>query len=291
MLPAFQSSIASAVRKTLRFLRMASTPADPFAFEKLEPNGTDIERYIVNLVNGYNAHGTTRMQRYRVQELYHCKERTGVGHEYASVKVVGPDSPFYIIFERFRGPSDSDKAATSTEPTTRAVHSSSDSAVYARNLSESASDSSPSLQDRLAGDKASMSLTPTRTGSSTDEIHRTVAFKDPIPLYMVVVLAATIHRSQVKYDLSGDSSCYFYAAAIMAVIEKFYSARISHINNTKSTWAELGRVPFVKRTPMSRMYSAPKTQPEATVQAIIASYKVDLEKFEINARFVTLIEI
>lgn len=296
MLTAFQSSVASTVRKALQFFGMAlTTPANPFAFEKLDSNGTDIERYIENLVNGYNAHGAARMQQYRVEELYHCKERTEVGHEYTSAKVIGPDSgaPFYIFFERFRGPNDLDKPSVSTQhpesapaeeagltfPRVRVVaHSSSDFAVRTGNLSK---ESSPLLTDRLADDKASMSLTPTRTGNK-DEIHRAVIFKDSVPLYVVAVLAATVHHSQVKYGLS-YASCYFYAATIMAVMEKLHSTKISHISNSKSTRAELGKVPFVKKTPMSKICSAPKIQSEA-LETIITSYKVDLDKFERNVR-------
>ncbi len=300
MITAFQNSyIASAIRKTLKFLRMASTPADAFPFEKAELNGTNIEHYIVNFMNGYNAHGTARMQQYKVQELYHCKERTGVGHEYASVKVAGPESSFYIIFERFRGSNDPNKPTASIERSenspmeeqssalARTVHSSSDSAIRSGNLIKTSS--SASLQDHLADDKASTSLSPTRTGYSNDEIHKIVFFKDPIPLYMVVVLAGTVHRFQVKYDLS-ESSCYFYAAAIMEVMQRFYSMNISDTKYIKSRWAELGKVPLVKKTPVSWVYSAPKTQPEGIVQSLITSYKADLEKFEKNVRLNTFVE-
>ncbi len=56
------------------------------SFLKPEADGTDVERYLDNLVNGYNTHGSHLMEAYRVKEVNHCKENTDVGHEYVSMR-------------------------------------------------------------------------------------------------------------------------------------------------------------------------------------------------------------
>ena len=117
MILSFRNPITSALLKALQFFRMADVTPNSIPFERPDPRGTDIERYISNMENGYNANGdpyggaAKRMKYYRVKELYRCKELTELGHEYISAMVVDPDSKlaFYIVFERFRGPGDPDK--------------------------------------------------------------------------------------------------------------------------------------------------------------------------------------
>ncbi len=77
---------------------MAGATTDSVDFEQPDTLGTDIERYISNLENGYKAKGdpdggsAQRMQLYGVKEIFFCKELTEVGHEYISAMVVGAGS-------------------------------------------------------------------------------------------------------------------------------------------------------------------------------------------------------
>ncbi|KJA13926.1 hypothetical protein HYPSUDRAFT_49524 [Hypholoma sublateritium FD-334 SS-4] len=283
MIVSFHNSISSAVRKTLQFIGIVSPPHDPVAFEKLSTDGTDIERYIQSLANGYNAHGAARMQDYRVEELYLCKKRAGIGNEYVSAKVIGPHPviPFYIIFKRLRAYIDSDTPCTSAEPAEVAVvHEQVLPVAQVKEIVHASSNQAipPScFRSRHMDDKAFMSFT-----CKVDEIHGTVIFQHPIPLYTVAVLAVTVHRSQVDSEHeSADASCHFYAVAIMSVVEQLYPTKTSYQNNSKSIWAKVGRAP--EKRPISAIYSATRIKPEA-LQSILDSYKVDLENFENQAR-------
>ncbi|KJA13925.1 hypothetical protein HYPSUDRAFT_59646 [Hypholoma sublateritium FD-334 SS-4] len=298
MITSFQRSVASAFFKVLQFFCMASAHPNVIPFEKLlDSHGANIELYIENLVNGYNAHGAAanRMQDYGVHKLYRCKERTEVGHEYVSAMVVGPQPspPFYVTFERLRGTDDPEKHTSPSEESAvdavnerrpprlgpvKVIIQASGTAMQAS--SDISKQSSPFLQDCRAVDRVSIFENPTK--KETDEINTTVAFKHPIPLYKIAVLAHTVHCSETTYVLS-SSNCYFYTTAIMQVMEKVYGKEIQTILNSNTTRTTPGMVPLFHRTPMSKSYSKTKIDVK-TCQKIIDSYECDLKTFVKNAQ-------
>lgn len=259
MITFFQSSVASAFIKALQFFCMANAPANAVPFEKLDSHGTDIERYIEDLLNGYNAHGgaSKRMQDYRVIELRRCKERTEVGHEYVSAKVVGPDpiSTFYIMFERFRGPDDPDTKRTIPveisderkfprfDHGVKAIVQASSKAMQTSG-DDLSKQSSLCLQDGRAHDRVSTFDEPIK--KRKDEINRTVIFKDSIPLYKVAVLAHTVHCSEKTYALN-SSSCYFYATAVMQAMEQAYKNEIDRRDDSNTAGTKSGMVPIFRK--------------------------------------------
>ena len=285
MIASFQGSVVSAVRKTLQFIGMVSVPPDPIIFEKLGYDRTDIERYIQSLINGYNAHGAARMEDYRVVELSQCKERAGAGKEYISAKVIGPGSPFYIIFQRTYGPVNSNKPTTSAElsnvaPSRGPIAQGGETLTPGSNYPiQTGIKSASYLEGPHIDDIAFMALT-----RKTDEVRRTITFQHSIPLYTIAVLASTIHQSPVDHD-STTASCYFYAAAIMEVTEEIYSTNMASQKKSKVTWENVGRPSTFKRTLMPGIPGTTKIQPEV-LQSLVASYKVDLESFENHVRSV-----
>ncbi len=308
MFAALTCSITSTLRKTLQFLGMLDNAVETPSFLKPEDEGTDVERYLDDLLNGYNAQGAGLMQKYRVKEVNHCKENTDVGHEYVSVKVEGPDTetPFYIVFERFRGLKDKDpttvaaqEGGTTPTPAREQTLSSRSLLVTSSGLVQRSSNlalrstalsketSSPSLQDGRANDKASTMRLSTKTGT-TKELCETITFEKDAPpplLYQVAVLAVAVHRSQAKYNLN-DASCFFYAAAIIELIKKVFPSFIRSVSENSSLKA--GYVPGLQRTPFFSVWSANKIE-EGAVDEIISSYRANLTQFENNVCFATVV--
>ena len=282
MILSFPSSIASAFLKVLQFFGMTDTTTSP-PFEKPDPRGTDIERYISNLKNGYNANGdatggaANRMQYYRVKELYHCKEISEVGHEYISTMVVKSDDnsqpEFYIVFERFRGPDDLGKPNESSAETKNEKHPPRPDS-FKKIVQAGSKSSSPCLRDGPANDRVSTSDGRER---QKGELKRIVTFKHSIPLYKIAVLANTVHFSEKTYDIN-SSNCYFYATTVVQVMEQVYSEEVeeSKILNTTSTMR--GQVPLFHRTPF-KSFIQKKIDPD-TILKISNRYKINLGTFE-----------
>ena len=282
MIASLHGSIARVVRKTLQFIGMVGARPDPIIFEKLGSDRTGIERYIQSLINGYNAHGAARMEDYRVVELSQCRERAGAGKEYISAKVIGPGSPFYIIFQRTYGPVNSNKPTTSAElsnvaPSRGPIAQGGETLTPGSNYPiQTGIKSASYLEGPHIDDIAFTALT-----RKTDEVLKTITFHPSIPLYTMAVLASTVHHSPVDHD-STTASSYFYVSAIMEVAEEFYSAKISSQKKLKPSWEKVGRSPTLKIPDRS---GTTKIQPDV-LQSLIASYKVDLESFENHVRSV-----
>ncbi|KJA13924.1 hypothetical protein HYPSUDRAFT_49520 [Hypholoma sublateritium FD-334 SS-4] len=302
MISELQNSLASAFRKALQFLGMSlNAPIDdPLPFETLDKSGSDIERYINNLLNGYNAHGSLRMEQYMVTEMYHCKEDTRVGHEYVSAKVVGPRRTFYLVFERFRGLDNKDESITYTqgalaaeaqsegEPLARRgiLRGSSEAVQASCNTSletiDDIADKVSPVRARNAVDRVSVSTTQTRPARwphPASYISRTVTLKDPIQLYQVAVLAATVHYSAKTYKID-LTNCYFYAEAMIQVMKRHHRAVIGEDLRPKRM--ETGKVPYVGNTLLQNVCSNLPTNEQ--MSTIMESYQSALEDFERKAR-------
>lgn len=309
MISGLQNSLASVFRKALRFLGMANASTNDLPpFETMDTSGDSVQRYVSNLLNGYNAHGSARMDEYTVAELCHCKEETNVGHEYVTAKVVGPIPPFYLIFERFRGDENKDEPTTNTQEelgadargererlarrgilqtSSEVIRTSSDTSKEAFNIVKGSL--SPWIISRNAIDRVSVSTGRTRPAKPPhfpSHVAHIATFADPIQLYKVAVLAVTIHHFADKYNVQ-YANCYFYAEVIMQVMKRLHHAEIS----TKShpSWTPTGRLPIAKITPFPKVYNSLPT--EEQICEIINSYRSELKDFEHRVCSITCLRI
>ena len=249
--------ILSALRKASIFLGVTKENTSPLAFVTLGSDYVNIERYLGNLVNGYNARGAGVMGQHRITELRHCRQH--MGREYVLAKVVDLENhfSFYIAFEL----------------------------SWRTNAQDSNTATSP-LRGHLNNHDAFLASTPTRPGIF-DEICEAVKFnKTPPPLYEVAVLAFTVHKLQADHNFS-DASAHLYATTIMEAMKALYNP-ISDKKLLKLLTSIVGRMPRFEKRPFHRTFSKTKIDAK-TLDGIIDSYNVDLQKFVDDVRSATFV--
>ncbi len=133
-----------------------------------------------------------------------------------------------------------------------------------------------------------MSTSPTKRHTPA-QVCRNANLPSPIPLYQVAVLAATVHQYALNYKID-DTNCYFYAEAIMKVLQEYHGAQITRVPKTLETGKaletekalETGKAPMVQGTLISNICS--KLPDQMQISAIINEYVSALEHFERSVR-------
>jgi len=284
MLSRFKSHIHTLFSRILGMMSSES-PCIYFEFEELQVSSSPVSMYCDHLLTHYQEEndGLARMKELRITEIRLVKEMDTVAqHEYLVAYITPPHGiTQYLSLERHPGDiakdaSQSDSALMSTSGGQRSISSSS---PLPRSSLASQSSLDSSLKHCDANDIIGVLNNPIRKPTDKFVLQLTFSSDNPLYVYQLVVLAVTVHNSEMCYRLLSNN-CYWFSRLMVNILEKKFTLKSIVIDNPKTKFGFAK--PSLRKSESGTLAGIAlyTPAPEEDVAAIVAASDVCTGSFE-----------